>query len=257
MENSDIDMKKKIFTYFEFHKPNSFSYKLPYSFIKGGSPGIVFLHGYKSNLSSTKSSFLQEFCQCHNLSYLTFDYLDENDGGYVSCWKSDALALFDTFTEGNQIIVGSSFGAWLGCLMAKERPQKIKDFLGIASAPDFTEEVIMKKLSKEQIEAAKKNELSLPSNYGEEYKIRWETFEDARKNLVLAEDFEVKIDGDVELIHGLDDEDIPYELSIRLSKKIKANNSKVILVKGGDHRLSSMKDLSLISDSLNKMIKKV
>jgi pimeloyl-ACP methyl ester carboxylesterase len=57
-------------------------------------------------------------------AYLRFDYFGhgESDGefrdGTITRWREDALAVIDALTEGPLVLVGSSMGGWIACLVA-------------------------------------------------------------------------------------------------------------------------------------------
>src|SRR5688572_22716930 len=119
----------------------------------GGLPGIVFLGGFKSDMTGTKASTLDEFCHQRGLSFLRFDYSGHGASsgdfveGTISRWFADALAALDQLTQGKQILVGSSMGGWIMLLVALARPERIKGLVGLAPAPDFTETLIWWNLS--------------------------------------------------------------------------------------------------------------
>src|SRR3954466_1168939 len=115
-------------------------------------PGVVFLGGFRSDMTGTKASTLDEFCQARGLAFLRFDYSGHGASsgdfldGTISRWFADSLAAFDRLTEGPQILVGSSMG-WIMLLVALARPERIKGLVGLAPAPDFTEALIWRGLS--------------------------------------------------------------------------------------------------------------
>ena len=116
-------------------------------------PGIIFLGGYASDMQGTKAVFLSERCAEHSISFTRFDYrgCGQSPGsftdGTIGAWLEDSLAVFDRLTQGMQIIIGSSMGGWLGLLLAKARPERVKALIGVAAAPDFTEDLVWEKLT--------------------------------------------------------------------------------------------------------------
>jgi pimeloyl-ACP methyl ester carboxylesterase len=116
-------------------------------------PGIVFLGGFKSDMTGTKASALDEYCRTRGLGFLRFDYSGHGASGgafldgTISRWFADALAAFDRLTEGPQILAGSSMGGWIMLLVALARAERVKGLVGLAPAPDFTEELIWRTLS--------------------------------------------------------------------------------------------------------------
>src|SRR3990167_10146725 len=122
-------------------------------------PEVLFLGGFKADMTGTKATFLRELCQNRGQTFTRFDYFGhcQSSGdfsqGTIGCWLSDALSMIDQVTEGPLILVGSSMGGWLMCLAALARPERIHGLIGIASAPDFTEELIWAGLTESQRQA--------------------------------------------------------------------------------------------------------
>lgn len=117
------------------------------------APRIVFLGGFKSDMTGSKATALDDFCHARGFGFLRFDYSGHGASGgdfldgTISRWFADALAAVDRLTEGPLILVGSSMGGWIMLLVALARPQRIRGLIGLAPAPDFTEELIWQTLS--------------------------------------------------------------------------------------------------------------
>src|SRR5713226_9385264 len=112
----------------------------------GRIPGVVFLGGFMSDMTGTKAEALDRFCATRGQAYLRFDYFGHgaSSGAFrdatVGRWKADALAVLDELTEGPQVLVGSSLGGWIMLLAALARPERVRALVGIAAAPDATED---------------------------------------------------------------------------------------------------------------------
>ena len=112
----------------------------------GGTPGLFWLGGYNSDMTGTKALFLEDYCRRDGRAYVRFDYFGHGRSsgdfalGTIGRWKDDAIAVIDSLTEGPQILVGSSMSGWVMLLAALARPGRIAALVGIAGAPDFTEE---------------------------------------------------------------------------------------------------------------------
>jgi pimeloyl-ACP methyl ester carboxylesterase len=138
----------------------------------GSSPGIVFLGGFRSDMTGTKGMFLEEFCRRCGHAYVRFDYFGHGASsgdaafGTIGHWTADTIAVIDSLTEGPQILVGSSMGGWIMLLAALARPSRIRGLVGIAAAPDFTEDLVWP-----QLDAAQRRQLretgavTMPSEY--------------------------------------------------------------------------------------------
>src|SRR3982074_3042762 len=102
---------------------------IAYHRIEGRAPGIVFLGGFRSDMTGTKALFLEDYCRRRGHGYVRFDYFGHGRSsgdfarGTIGCWREDAIAVIDSLTEGPQILVGSSMGGWIMLLAALARPQ--------------------------------------------------------------------------------------------------------------------------------------
>jgi len=145
---------------------------IAYRRLPGTAPGIVFLGGFRSDMTGTKALFLGEYCRHSGRGYVRFDYFGHGASsgdiaeGVVGRWRDDAVAVIDSLTEGPQILVGSSMGGWIMLLAALARPERVAALVGIAAAPDFTEELLWPRLNPEQRRAIEEQgALTLPSGY--------------------------------------------------------------------------------------------
>jgi pimeloyl-ACP methyl ester carboxylesterase len=224
------------------------------------SPGIVFLGGFKSDMTGTKASTLDDFCHARGLGFLRFDYSGHGASGgdfrdgTISRWFADSLAAFDRLTEGPQILVGSSMGGWIMLLLARARPARIKGLVGVAPAPDFTEELIFRTLSEhDRAKLLRDGKLEQPSDYSADpYVITRALIEDGRKNLLL--NAPIAIDAPVRLLHGLNDRDVPHSISLRLQERLGSQDIVVQLIKDGDHRLSRPQDLARLCAAVEELV---
>jgi pimeloyl-ACP methyl ester carboxylesterase len=119
----------------------------------GKSPGVVFLCGFNSDMSGTKAEALDAFCAARGHAFLRFDYfahgVSSGDFADVTIGRllGDTLAVIDKLTEGKLVLVGSSIGGWLMLLAARARPERVKALIGIAAAPDATEDLMWQRMS--------------------------------------------------------------------------------------------------------------
>lgn len=223
-------------------------------------PGIVFLGGFKSDMTGTKASRLDEFSHARGLGFLRFDYSGHGASsgdfrdGTISRWFADALAAFDRLTEGPQILVGSSMGGWIMLLLALARPERIAGLVGLAPAPDFTEELIWRTLSeRDRAKLLRDGKLEQPSDYSvEPTVITGALIEDGRKHLLLGDAIPITVP--VRLLHGRSDRDVPHTISLRLQERLAAEDVVVHLIKDGDHRLSRPQDLTRLCAAVEELI---
>src|SRR5215208_1898504 len=117
---------------------------IAYHRMHGEVPGIVFLGGYRSDMTGTKALFLEDYCRRRGRAFVRFDYFAL---GTIARWRDDAVAVIDSVTAGPQILVGSSMSGWVMLLAALARRGRIAGLVGIASAPAFTEELLWPRLT--------------------------------------------------------------------------------------------------------------
>ena len=233
---------------------------IAYRRLEGIAPGIMFLGGFRSNMTGTKASFLEEYCRRRGHAYVRFDYFGHGEWGgdfaeaTIGRWRHDAIAVLDSLTEGPQILIGSSMGGWIMLLAAMARPERIAGLVGIAAAPDFTEELLPKRLTPAQRgEMEEKGAVTLPSDYDPAgYLYTRALIEDGRTHLLLHAPIPLEVP--VRLLHGLADASVPWELSLRLADRLQSRDVAVTLVKGGDHRLSSEADLARLAQTIDCLI---
>jgi pimeloyl-ACP methyl ester carboxylesterase len=233
---------------------------------KGAAPGIVFLSGFRSDMTGIKASALDDFCRARGYGFLRFDYSGHGASsgdfrdGTISRWFADACAAFDRLTEGPQILVGSSMGGWIMLLLALARPARIEGLIGLAPAPDFTEQLIWGNLTEnDRARLLKDGKLEQPSDYSPEPTVITRALiEDGRKHLLLADGpgRPIAIKAPVRLLHGLKDRDVPHQVSLRLQERLSSQDVVVQLIKDGDHRLSRPQDLQRLCDAVDELVQR-
>lgn len=226
----------------------------------GKRPGIVFLGGFMSDMTGSKASALEAYARARGQAFVRFDYLGHGQSsgrftdGTIGRWADDAVAVLDALSEGPQILVGSSMGGWLMLLAALARPRRVAALVGIAAAPDFTEDLLWAAFPEEVRETLLRDGLyHEPSAYAEApYPITLTLIEEGRHHLLLRE--EIAIGCPVRLLHGMADDDVPYQLAPKLAKRLRSADVEVTLVKSGDHRLSEPADLARLAATLDRLI---
>ena len=174
--------------------------------------------------------------------------------GTIGRWAEEAIAVLDRLTEGPQILVGSSMGAWLMLLAALARPERIAGLLGLACAVDFTRYLLWDRLDERLRERLRRERvISLPSPYGEPYLIALNLIEEAERHRLLDRP-ELPIHGPVRLIHGMGDADVPWRTSLEVASKLASPDVRLILVKDGEHTLSREQDLRLLTRTLGEIV---
>lgn len=212
-----------------------------------------------SDMTGSKALAVEAWAARRGRACLRFDYSGhgESEGrfadGTIGAWRDDALGVFDALSEGPQIVVGSSMGGWIGLLLARARPARVAAFVGIAAAPDFTEDFIAAKLPPElRAKLERDGFFEEPTPYGDTpYTITKKLLDEGRNHLLLRAP--IPFDGPVRLLHGMNDPDVPWQWSPKIAARVASADVRVTLVKDGDHRLSREQDLKLLADTLDEL----
>lgn len=228
----------------------------------GQSPGVVFFGGYRSDMTGQKARRLEEWAVGRGYMMTRFDYRGQGRSsgrfvdGTIGEWLDDALAVLESVATGPQILVGSSMGAWIATLAALAQPGRVKGLVGIASAPDFSEDLLWPSLTPDQQDALRRNgEVRVESgDEGDPLPITRAFIEDGRDHLVLRAP--IRLACPVRLIHGVEDPDVPWQTSVRLMEQVTSPDVQVTLVKDGEHRLSRPQDLELIVSIVEQMVER-
>lgn len=228
-----------------------------------GETGIVWLGGFKSDMGGTKVSALANWAAGAGRALLRFDYFGHGQSsgrfidGTIGRWRDDALAAFDGLSEGPQVLVGSSMGAWIALLVALARPERVKALVLIAPAADFTDKLMWAGFSDEVKATLKRDGVyRQASSAGEEdYEISWALIEEGRQHLLL--DGAVAINVPVRVLQGMRDESVPWQHAMRLVEALVSDDVEVHLSKAGDHRLSGDEDLARLMAVVGEVLGRV
>lgn len=226
----------------------------------GRRPGVLFLTGFNSDMTGGKAGALDAFCAENGHAFLRFDYFAHgaSSGDFAQAtigrFLDDALAVVDRLTKGELVLVGSSIGGWLMLLVARARPERIRGLVGIAAAPDATEDLMWQRMSFEQRETLMlQGAVRVPSRYSEAgYLITRKLIEEARAHLVMRKPLEIRCP--VRLMHGMADPDVPWHTSLTLADHLPGDDVQLLLVKDGDHRLSRASDLDLLVRTVKPLL---
>ena len=225
-------------------------------------PYIVFLHGFMSDLNGKKPKAFLKFAIKNKLGFLALEYSGHGKSsgkftnGNISKWSKETTLLIKKIVNNNNfILIGSSMGTWISLNQFKIFKNQIKGLIGIGSAPEFLERLMWKKFSKKM-----KKEVSINGTinlkHGKyEYPITLQLIKDGRKNKILNKNIYNKLK--VTMIHGEKDESVPPIYSKKVLKIFKKAEKKLVIIKKGDHSLSSknwlrtiIKELSFVVNSL-------
>ncbi|MDC3234707.1 alpha/beta hydrolase [Candidatus Puniceispirillum sp.] len=234
--------------------------KIAYNRVPGKSPGVVFLCGHGSHKEGSKALFIEAWAKSYGQAFLRFDYSGHgsSDGLFletnISNWTRDAITVLDNLTEGPQILVGSSLGGWIMLNVAIKRPSRVAALIGIAAAPDFTEDLIWNPLdakSRSAFEAA--GQIAMENPYANEPVIYpYHLIEDGRQHLRLRGP--LPITQPVRLLHGINDAEVPWQTAVKLTDCLQSDDVLLHFDKAATHRFSEPAQLQSIQTVLEQVI---
>ena len=220
---------------------------------------IVFLHGFMSDLEGKKPKAFLNFAKKNKLGFLALEYSGHGKSsgkftdGNISQWTKETKSLIKKIVKKKKIIfIGSSMGSWISLNLIKFFKKQVIAFLGIGSAPEFLENLMWKKFSKEMKKELKKNKIINLKHGDYEYPITLQLIKDGRKNKILSRKIYQNLK--VTMVHGSKDKSVPVNYSRKVLKMFKNAKKKLVIVKNGDHSLSSPKWLNLIQKELKIII---
>ncbi|MBO9724219.1 MAG: alpha/beta hydrolase [Novosphingobium sp.] len=230
--------------------------RIAHRFTPGTGATIVFLPGYMSDMAGSKATALFDMAQAAGRPCLLLDYsgCGESSGdfadGTLSRWRDEVLAVIAAAGLEQVVLVGSSMGGWLMLLVAEALGSKVRGLIGIAAAPDFTEWGIAQ-MDKNVL--ADGETIWEDNPYGPEPTPTHPGFwADGQANRMLEK--EIAFDGPVRLLHGQRDDDVPWDISVKLAERLRSADVQVTLIKDGDHRLSRDSDIHLLLRSVAELV---
>ena len=232
---------------------------IAYNQLTGKNSGIVFLSGFNSDMQGKKALYLEKWAKENNHSFLRFDYSGHGqssgtiDSTCFSDWYQDAEYLINKLTQDKQILIGSSMGAWIMLMLANRIPQKISAIIGLAPAPDFPKLLIWDKMSgSEKRKLVKNRKTSIKYEDGSKNDFSYKLIKDSFKNLTLSKS--ITFNGPVYLYHGMADDAVPYDLSIKIIKSFTGTKDvKLLLERDAGHRLSDIHQLKTITNIIEEI----
>ena len=222
-------------------------------------PYVVFLHGFMSDLEGDKPKKILKYCNSKKLGFLAMEYSGHGKSsgkftqGNITKWTNEVKISIKKIVKKNKfILIGSSMGSWLSLNQFKFFHSQIIGFLGIGSAPEFLENLMWKKFNSKIKNEIKKKGIYYLKHGNYEYPITFQLIKDGRKNKILNKKILNKIN--VTMVHGKKDEVVPVNYSRKVLKIFKNAKKKLLIIRNGDHSLSSKKNLKKITIELNNII---
>lgn len=234
--------------------------RIAYHKTGGTKPTIVFLGGYKSDMTGTKAVWLEERCREKGRAYLRFDYSGHGqsagvfEDGCIGDWAEDAEAVIRATCDGPLVLVGSSMGGWISLLMC-QRLETVAGLVTIAAAPDFTEDGFWAGLTDAQkAQFMERGYHDIPSEYGEPYRVTRRLIEDGRTHLVLRAPLPLPFP--VRCLQGTEDSAVTRDTALRLLDHAESPDMALTFLKGADHSFSAPDCLPPIADAIDMVIQR-
>ena len=228
----------------------------------GGHPGLFWLGGFRSDMAGSKATAVDGLAQRRGLAATRFDYSGHGrsggrfEDGTISRWLEEAEAVFRQFTEGPQIVVGSSMGGWIALLLADRLAGagRVAGLVLIAPAVDMTRRLMWDKWTGKARKELETTGVHLqPSDYSDEpYPITRGLIEDGDAHLLG--DKLIETGCPVHILQGTEDTDVPWTHATELVTRFASDDVVLTLVKGGDHRLSRPEDIARLESAIDGLI---
>jgi len=240
------------FNYFKISKTRKIRYLKHH---QKNTTYVVFLHGFMSDLEGKKPKAFLKFAKKNKINFLALEYSGHGKSsgkfidGNISKWSKETSILIRKIVKKNKIIlVGSSMGAWISLIQFQYFKTQIKGFLGIGSAPEFLEKLMWNKFSQSKKEEIKKNGIIHLKHGDYEYPITYQLIKDGKKNKILHKKIFQNIN--VTMVHGNKDKSVPVSYSKKVLRIFKNSKKRLVIVKNGDHSLSTPKWLKILKREL-------
>lgn len=246
-------------------KPDYFTtpagHKIAFHQHGGKAPGVVFLGGFMSDMNGSKATYLESWAKADGHSFLRFDYSGHGQSsgaftqGSIGAWAEDAAAIINAQTKGPQLLIGSSMGGWISLILAQRKLVNIAGFLGIAAAPDFTQDSMWAQMSDEQRRKLEtEGQIEVPSDYDDPYPITKQLIEDGRNHLILRAPLDLPFP--VHLLHGTADRDVEMSRPLAIMDHATCADMSLTFVKGANHSFSAPENLALMSKTAQEILSK-
>lgn len=249
---------KKIHDTLKTSNGNSLAYIYDYS--SKNSTNLIWLGGLNSDMHGTKAEAISNYAKLNNYNLCRFDYSGHGlssgnfDDFTISDWLNDSISILDNICKGKQLLIGSSMGGWISLLLTLERKKRVNGIVLLAPAIDMTEILMWENFNSDEKKIIEeKGYLEVFSDNYPPYKITKKLIEDGRKHLIMNE--KISIECPINIIHGINDVSVPWNLSNKLIKKIASKSITKNFIKDADHSLSRASDLKCIFFSIEQIIK--
>lgn len=230
--------------------------------LDGDDVCLIFCGGFNSNRQGNKALAFEGLANHLGIEYVRFDYRahGQTSGDFADCtiteWADNVVEVIDEVAQNQTVVlVGSSMGGWLSLIAAQRRPNRVNALLLIACAADMTkfypDRVSGLPLLRDHKGRA---HYEVPNAYDDQQPYRiYQAMIDSGQPYYLL-DSAIDFAGPVRLIHGTDDEVIPWQRSEKVLSLITSKQASLTLIKDGDHRLSDVGDIAIMNSLVSELI---
>ena len=223
---------------------------------------IIFLPGFMSDIEGKKPQVFKKYAIKKKLGFLAVEYHGHGKSsgkfteGNISKWTNDArLSIKKIVKKNNFILIGSSMGAWISLNLFRDFKKQIKGLVGIGAAPEFVNRIMWKKFNKKIKQEILKKGICNVKHGGYEYPITLQFIKDGLKNKILSK--KNSMNTNVIMIHGEKDEVVPVSFSRKVLSLFPNAQKKLVIIRNGDHSLSTQVPLKKIVKELNNIVKNI
>jgi alpha-beta hydrolase superfamily lysophospholipase len=208
---------------------------------------VIYVHGFASHQKGEKALFLRDRFTEMGTAFLAFDH--RGHGNSTGTMKElsvtrnleDLDAILQSKGTGfkRRILIGSSMGGQTAAWYAARHPDLITANLLIAPGFRFLQNRIRDLGPKGLKRLMTEGEMMIKNEWVE-VTIGKVLLEDARKYPVerLLQEYQIP----TLILHGTNDEAVPFRDSVNFIQKSRARPLELLLIAGGDHRLTDQKE---------------
>lgn len=198
----------------------SAGYKIAYDQTQGEGIGVLLALGHKGAMQkSGTAQVIRDYCASNNIPLTLFDYAgygaSEGDPGewQTDLWLENLIDIMDDVIDKPVVCVGESMGGYLTLIAAHFRPEKVHSIVGVSSGFGS----FYQKTKRTAIY----------------YKGHNVPIEFSNGTHLLTEELNINVP--VRLIHGMEDDKVPFASSINIARHVTSKDVHIKLLKGVGH----------------------
>ncbi len=224
--------------------------ELAFHKLEGRGPTLVWHCGAGADMQGSKAQALADWAARSGRAMVRFDYSGHGassgrmERGTIGAWREEALCVLDELVEGPAILVGSSMGGWLACLVALARPERSKALVLLAPAVDFTSKLIWARLPSTARQAIRSEGIwwRPGEGGGRGLPVTRTLLEEGRRWSILPGPIAIR--APVRILQGGADQDVPAHHAAAVARALQSQDVVFTLIKDAGHRLSRPQDLA-------------